>query len=197
MSTFLQASIDPAIVARAQRGDVKAHELVYKTYAKPVYNLAIRILRDPHQAEEVMQDTFIEVIRKIDSFRGDAPVGAWIRRIAANKALMVLRSAWHRLATPLDAEYAAQMEDRIAMGDGMRAVENAELERQLAQLSPVTRAVIWLYDVEGYTHQEIATMMGKTASFSKSQLSRGHEKLRRMMVDAGEVATCMQASNSY
>ena len=197
MSTFLQASIDPAIVVRAQRGDLKAHELVYKTYAKPVYNLAIRILRDPHQAEEVMQDTFIEVIRKIDSFRGDAPVGAWIRRIAANKALMVLRSAWHRLSTPLDDENDGQAEDPIAMGDGLRAVESAELERQLAKLSPVTRSVIWLYDVEGYTHQEIATMMGKTASFSKSQLSRGHEKLRRMMADADEVETCMQVSNSY
>ena len=83
------------------------------------------------------------------------------------------------------------------MGDGLRAVECAELERQLAQLSPVTRAVIWLYDVEGYTHKEVGTMMGKTASFSKSQLSRGHEKLRRMMADAGEVETCMQVSNSY
>ncbi len=197
MSTFLQANIDPAIVSRAQRGDLKAHELVYKAYAKPVYNLAVRILRDPHQAEEVMQDTFIEVIRKIDSFRGDAPVGAWIRRIAANKALMVLRSAWHRLAVPLEAEHDRQTEDHIAMGDGLRAVESAELERHLAQLSPVTRAVIWLYDVEGYTHQEIATMMGKTASFSKSQLSRGHEKLRRMMTDADEVETCMQVSNSY
>ncbi len=197
MSTFLQASIDPAIVSRAQRGDLKAHELVYRAYAKPVYNLAIRILRDPHQAEEVMQDTFVEVIRKIDSFRGDAPVGAWIRRIAANKSLMVLRSAWHRLATPLDAEHEGQAEDRIAMGDGLRAVESAELERHLAQLSPVTRAVIWLYDVEGYTHQEIATMMGKTASFSKSRLSRGHEKLRRMMTDAAEVESCMQVSNSY
>ncbi|MCH8895675.1 MAG: RNA polymerase sigma factor [Proteobacteria bacterium] len=197
MSTFLQASIDPAIVSRAQRGDMKAHELVYKAYAKPVYNLAIRILRDPHQAEEVMQDTFIEVIRKIGSYRGDAPVGAWIRRIAANKALMVLRSAWHRLATPLEAEHERPAEDHLAMGDGLRAVECAELERQLAQLSPVTRAVIWLYDVEGYTHKEIGTMMGKTASFSKSQLSRGHEKLRRMMADAGEVETCMQVSNSY
>ncbi|MCH8930325.1 MAG: RNA polymerase sigma factor [Proteobacteria bacterium] len=197
MSTFLQASIDPAIVSRARRGDLKAHELVYKAYAKPVYNLAIRILRDPHQAEEVMQDTFIEVIRKIGSYRGDAPLGAWIRRIAANKALMVLRSAWHRLATPLDAEHETTAEDRGAAGEGMRAVESAELERQLARLAPVTRAVIWLYDVEGYTHQEIATMMGKTASFSKSQLSRGHEKLRRMMAAAGEVQTCMQVSNSY
>lgn len=197
MSTFLQASIDPAIVSRAQRGDLKAHELLYKAYAKPVYNLAIRILHDPNQAEEVMQDTFVEVIRKIGSYRGDAPVGAWIRRIAANKALMVLRSAWHRLATPLEAEHERPAEDHLAMGDGLRAVEGAELERQLAKLSPVTRAVIWLYDVEGYTHKEIATMMGKTASFSKSQLSRGHEKLRRMMADAGEVETCMQVSNSY
>ena len=197
MSTFLQASIDPAILSRAQRGDLKAHELLYKAYAKPVYNLAIRILHDPNQAEEVMQDTFVEVIRKIGSYRGDAPVGAWIRRIAANKALMVLRSAWHRLATPLEAEHERPAEDHLAMGDGLRAVEGAELERQLAKLSPVTRAVIWLYDVEGYTHKEIATMMGKTASFSKSQLSRGHEKLRRMMADAGEVETCMQVSNSY
>ncbi len=197
MSTFLQASIDPAIVSRAQRGDLKAHELVYRAYAKPVYNLAIRILRDPHQAEEVMQDTFIEVIRKIGSYRGDAPVGAWIRRIAANKALMVLRSAWHRLATPLEDEHERTAVDPVAAGEGMRAVDSAELERQLARLAPVTRAVIWLYDVEGYTHQEIATMMGKTASFSKSQLSRGHEKLRRMMTDAGEVQTCMQVSNSY
>ncbi len=197
MGTFLQASIDPAIVGRAQRGDLKAHELVYRTYAKPVYNLAIRILRDPGQAEEVMQDTFIEVIRKIDTYRGDAPVGAWIRRIAANKALMVLRSAWHRLATPLEAEHESQTEDYSAACGGPGAVTSAELDGHLARLPAVTRAVIWMYDVEGYTHQEIGTMMGKSASFSKSQLSRGHQKLRKMMAVAGEVETCMQVSNSY
>lgn len=196
MSTFLQASVDPAVVARARKGDLKAHELVYRAYARPVYNLALRILRDPNQAEEVMQDTFIEVIRKIGDYRGEAPLGAWIRRIASNKALMILRSAWYRLSSPL--EPAHELRDQQLTPDrGALAVEYGELEVHLNRLPATTRAVIWLYDVEGYTHQEIGKMMGKTASFSKSQLSRGHQKLRDAMAEGGEEESCMQLSNSY
>ena len=194
MSTFLQASIDPAIVRRAQRGDLKAHEMVYRAYARPVYNLALRILRDAHQAEEVMQDTFVEVIRKITHYRGDAPIGAWIRRIAANKSLMVLRSAWHRLAKPIDT---AGEQGMIAADTAMQDVQLGELQNHLASLPAPTRAVIWLYDVEGYTHREIGEMMGKTASFSKSQLARGHQKLRSLIQEADEVEPCMQVSNNY
>ena len=94
MSKFADITIDAAIVKRAARGDTKAHEILYRAYSAPVYSVALRFTRIPAQAEDLTQETFIEVIRSIGRFRGEAPVGMWIRRIAISKALMFLRSAW-------------------------------------------------------------------------------------------------------
>ena len=82
MSKFADISIDAAIVKRAARGDTKAHEILYRAYSAPVYSVALRFTRVPAQAEDLLQETFIEVMRSIAGFRGEAPVGMWIRRIA-------------------------------------------------------------------------------------------------------------------
>jgi RNA polymerase sigma-70 factor (ECF subfamily) len=95
MSKFADIHIDPVIVSKAARGDAKAHEIIYCAFAAPVYSVGLRFTRVPSHAEDLTQETFIEVMRSIPKFRGKAPVGIWIRRIAVSKALMFLRSAWH------------------------------------------------------------------------------------------------------
>ena len=182
MSKFADILIDPAIVKRATRGDAKAHEILYRAFSAPVYSVCLRFTRVPAQAEDLLQETFIEVIRKISQFRGDAPVGIWIRRIAVSKALMFLRSAWHARGQSLDDDWEEITFDGRASAAGSQQHDQAmDLDAALADLPAVGRTVVWLHDVEGYTHKEIAGLMGKTESFSKSQLSRAYQRLRPML----------------
>ena len=182
MSKFADILIDPAIVKRATRGDAKAHEILYRAFSAPVYSVCLRFTRVPAQAEDLLQETFIEVIRKISQFRGDAPVGIWIRRIAVSKALMFLRSAWHARGQSLDDDWEEITFDGRASAAGSQQHDQAmDLDAALADLPAVGRTGVWLHDVEGYTHKEIAGLMGKTESFSKSQLSRAYQRLRPML----------------
>lgn len=182
MSKFADIQIDAAIVAKAARGDAKAHEILYRAYSAPVYSVCLRFTRVPAQAEDLLQETFIEVMRSIAGFRGEAPVGMWIRRIAVSKALMFLRSAWHKRGQSLDDDWDDMPADSVdRCGHPSQPDQAMDLDAALGRLPPVSRAVVWLHDVEGFTHREIANLMGKTESFSKSQLSRAYQRLRPML----------------
>jgi RNA polymerase sigma-70 factor (ECF subfamily) len=191
MSKFADIQIDAAIVRRAARGDAKAHEIIYRAFSSPVYSVGLRFTRVPAHAEDLLQETFIEVMRSIGKFRGEAPLGSWIRRIAVSKALMFLRSAWHSRGQSLDDDWDDMTPGRVEThGVSGRPDEALDLDAALANLPAVSRAVVWLHDVEGFTHKEIAGLMGKTESFSKSQLSRAYQRLRPMLaasVSAGDV----------
>ena len=188
MAGFQTCQIEPEVVAAARRGERAAQEAIYYEYSAAVYTLAARIVGRHELAEEVLQDTFFEVLAKLGSFRGDAPLGAWIRRIAVNKSLMYLRSGWHRYSRPLDIAPEPQSRNM--------EVDESGVAQVLAQLSPMARAVVWLHDVEGYTHSEIGTMMGKSISFSKSQLSRAHVRLRELLTTQTGEMPCMRALNN-
>ncbi len=187
MSKFADIQIDPAIVRRAARGDARAHEIIYRAFAAPVYSLCLRFTRIPAQAEDLVQETFIEVMRSISKFRGEAALGSWIRRIAVSKALMYLRSAWTARGQSLAEDWHEVTPGDVATHGVSGKPEAAlDLDAALANLSSVSRAVVWLHDVEGFTHKEIAKMMGRTESFSKSQLSRAYQRLRPMLVADGD-----------
>jgi RNA polymerase sigma-70 factor (ECF subfamily) len=147
-----------------------------------VFSVCLRFTRVPAQAEDLLQETFIEVMRSIAGFRGEAPIGMWIRRIAISKALMFLRSAWHKRGQSLDDDWQDTVTGDVHTGANPPQPEQAlDLDAALAKLPPVSRAVVWLHDVEGFTHREIAGLMGKTESFSKSQLSRAYQRLRPLL----------------
>ena len=185
MSGFANKSVDPAIVSRAQRGDMKAHEIVFRTLGDPVYTLAFRMTRSAAHADDIVQETFIEVIRSIRNYRQEASLATWVRRIAVSKCLMQMRSAWNRRSvlsgdlTELDRH--SQDESNEDEGAHHRAGLRMDLESALGHLTPTSRAVVLLHDVEGYTHREIGIMMEKTASFSKSRLARAHSRLQEVL----------------
>jgi RNA polymerase sigma-70 factor (ECF subfamily) len=182
MSKFTEIQIDPAIVKRAARGDAKAHEIIYRAFCAPVYSVCLRFTRLPAQAEDLLQDTFMEVIRSVPNYRGEAPLGMWIRRIAISKALMFLRSAWHSRGQSLDDDWEEMtFASKGYATNPVRQDQAMDLEVALANLPEISRTVVWLHDVEGFTHKEIADFMGKTESFSKSQLSRAYQRLRPML----------------
>jgi len=165
------------LVARAQAGDEAALEALFRAFETPVYNLVRRMLRRPEDAEDVVQETFLEVVRNIKQYRGEGHLWGWIRRIASTKALMRIRRDQVRTTESLDEEPGKP---------GMHVGANIDLERAFEHLSETSRAVVWLHDVEGYTHEEIAEQMGRTVSFSKSQLARAHARMRRMLNEGGE-----------
>jgi RNA polymerase sigma-70 factor (ECF subfamily) len=182
MSKFADIKIDPSIVKRAACGDARAHEIIYRSFATPVYSICLRFTKVPAHAEDLVQETFIEVMRSIARFRGEAALGSWIRRIAVTKALMFLRSAWTKRSQSLADDWQDVTEGAVqAHGVSGHPDDAMDLDAALANLSDVARAVVWLHDVEGFTHKEIAGLMGKTESFSKSQLSRAYMRLRPML----------------
>lgn len=178
--------VDDLLLARARGGDLDALETLYNAFSEPVFTLARRLCRSGEEAEEVLQETFLEVVRSIGRFRGDGAFGAWIRRVAVSKALTALRKKRRSDVTvgADDVMSHAKLEvvHRAALEDGWRRVD---LERALARLPDAARVVVWLHDVEGLTHGEIAEVFGRTPSFSKSQLSRAHAKLRTWLGTAG------------
>ncbi len=182
MTNAVIAAIDDIAIQQAKAGDINALERVYRAYQGTVYSLARRICRSAEDAEDVLQETFLEVCRSMGGFRGTVAgsLTAWIKRITASKALMKIRSAKYRDTDELFEDSAPATNS----GDvGLRM----DLESVMQRLSNTSRAVVWLHVVEGYTHEDIAELMGKSVSFSKSQLSRAHARLRKWL---GEEAVC-------
>ena len=181
----ISLAVPDILVARAKSGDLEALEALYRAFETPVYNLALRMLRSPEDAEDVLQETFLEVVRSIKQYRAEGHLWGWIRQIAASKALMRIRRNQVRATEELHEE--------VHQGGGGAGAAHStiparvDLERAFERLSATSRTVVWLHDVEGYTHEEIAEQMGKTVSFSKSQLARAHARLRGMLDAEGAV----------
>lgn len=171
MSRFTSVNVDPGVVRQLRKGNRKAQEVVYSAYADAVFTLARRILRDPDDAEEVVQDTFVDVFRAAHKLKSPAAFGAWLRTTAVNHCLMRLRSPWHKRRDALpDGEAAPRGQTGATEHDAAdRAVD---IDQALARLPAQARMVVWMHCVEGYNHEEIGRAFGRTASFSKSQLAR-------------------------
>jgi RNA polymerase sigma-70 factor (ECF subfamily) len=194
MSSLHTIEISRQVVDRARTGDPDAHEDIYRALSKPVYTLLRRLVSRPAIAEELLQDVFVEILRNLDSYRAIGPFSGWVRSIAISKALMYLRSPWHRGLSWLGTERDLTLHPQAVAV----AVEpfDADLERALAALPAISRAVVWLHDVEEMTHAEIARLFGRTVSFSKSQLARAHVELRaRLETPSGGLA-CMPISRN-
>ena len=181
MSSHFAIDVPGSLIERGAHGDVRAFEQIYRLFERPVYTLALRMLGDADEAQDLLHDAMLQLFRKLGQFRGDAPFWGWLRQIAVNEALMALRRR--------------RRDDEMEDGDGRdwiddhtppppAAADAAQLQRALEALPATTRTVLWLYHAEGYTHDEIATLMQRTPSFSKSQLARGTRRLRDLLQPA-------------
>ena len=196
MSSRFDLSFSDQALARAREGDRVAQAELFAAYGRAVFGLARRMLGRADLAEDMLQDTFVEVLKGLKDFRGEAPVGMWIRRIAVNKCLMHVRSHWHRYRLPLDGAEEATPAEEWLEARGTTPETGLDLERALDALPPEARVVVWLHDVEGYTHVEIARLMQATPSFSKSQLARAYVRMRRWAGGPQEVQACMPVLNN-
>ena len=189
MVRLVEIEIPEDILRKACGGDEAAQVVIYTATAPATFALVRRLIGNRALAEDLFQETMMALFQRLGDFRGEAPLGAWLRQIAVSKCLMFLRSPWHRARLHLesDGETGSALNALITPAPGP---ETFDVERALTSLSPTARAVIWLYEVEGYSHEEIARHFGRSISFSKSQLSRAHVKLREWFEPTGGRQTC-------
>jgi len=178
------------VLARACAGEEAAREVIYAAVAPATLMLIRRMVGQRALSEDIFQDTMMTLFERLPQFRGEAPLGAWLRQIAISRCLMYLRSPWRRVRLRLESiELADECGELALVAPGYRA-ESIDLERALATLPPTARAVVWMYEVEGYSHQEIAREFGRSVSFSKSQLARARARLRAWFEPQGNRQSC-------
>jgi len=167
--------------ARAARGDRRAFERLYRDHVDRVFSVCVRMVGERARAEELTQDVFVRAWEKLGTFRGDSAFSTWLHRLAVNVVLNDRQVERRRRKREDDG-----VEDMDAFAsDEVRPLPvpglSLDLERAIATLPPGARKVFVLHDVEGYTHEEIGTMLGVTAGGCKAQLHRARMLLRRML----------------
>lgn len=170
--------LDELTLAGAKRGDMHACEKIYRMYHVKAFTVAMRVCNNRELAQDVTQEAFINVFRRIKQYRGDSPFWGWLRRVVVNHAISALRKLPRHDAVELQEHMSPRNGDQDGMGQCM------DLEQALQQLSDEDRMVVWLHDVEGYKHLEIARLVGKTESYSKTRLNRARARLRALISDA-------------
>ena len=166
------------LIARCKTGDREAHYRIYKLYARSMYNVSYRITGREEDAEDALQEAFISAFNSLESYRGDATFGAWLKRIVVNKSINVLKKRKHELLPEderwdiAEEEVHEEYREDLTVGRVKKAIE---------ELPDGYRTVLSLYLLEGYDHQEISAIMGISESTSKSQLNRAKMKLREKL----------------
>ena len=182
IETPRSSTSDDGLVDRARRGDVDAFEQLYGMYVGRVYALCLRLTADPVQARELAQDTFVRAWEALPRFRADASFTTWQHRIAVNALLERRRRDRRRTARVSLAEDEEDGESVVAGVVLAPDVATAiDLERAVAALPPGVRRAFVLHAVEGYTHEEIATMTGLAAGTLRAQLHRARQLLIRAL----------------
>lgn len=181
--------VSPSVIAAAQAGDVHAFEQIYLAYRSLVFAVCQRLVKNPAISEELVQDTFLLVIRKIHLFKGRSQFGTWLYQIARNTALMYIRDQQSKDSHESLAQWqeddnkAAQLERVLRVQDSnLRSIaDRVTLERLIAKMAPGYRSTLLLHDIHGYEHQEICEIMSVRQGTSKSQLHKGRKRLRAML----------------
>jgi RNA polymerase sigma-70 factor, ECF subfamily len=171
----------------AQAGNAAAFEFLYQLHGRRVYALCLRMVGNPADAEDLMQEAFLQLFRKIGTFRGESAFSTWLHRMTVNVVLMRLRKkslptdSLEETLEP-DAENSGPKRDVGAPDLRLSgAVDRVNLERSVEKLPPGYRTVFVLHDVQGYEHNEIAEIMGCSVGNSKSQLHKARTRLRELL----------------
>src|SRR5512143_1485516 len=173
----IQPASDLELAKAAAAGDSAAFERLYEQHHRRVYSLCLRMLGDVSQAEDLTQEVFLQVYKKIGSFRGESAFTTWLHRLTVNQVLMHFRKRGVRLEqTTEDGEAPIQIVKGTENPNAMPVVDRIALDKAIAQLPPGYRTVFTLHDIEGHEHEEIARMLGCSVGTSKSQLHKARMK---------------------
>lgn len=174
-------------IRRAQQGDADAFERIYRLHNRRVYALCLRMVGNTAEAEDLAQEAFLQLFRKIATFRGESAFSTWLHRLSVNVVLMRLRKktlAETSLDETADADEESSGPRKDVGGPDLRlsgSVDRVNLERAVEKLPPGYRSIFVLHDVQGYEHNEIATIMKCSIGNSKSQLHKARMRLRQLL----------------
>lgn len=170
------------LARRCREGEAGAFEELYRRHSGRLYSLVFRMAGSATEAEDLLQEIFLNAHRKLGSFRGDSTLGTWLYRLAVNQCLDFLRGRQNRMnraSMSLDDDDA---EEPAAMAPAIpTAVSRIDLERAIARLPAGCRAAFVLHDVEGFDHHEVGRLLGVSDGTSKSQVHKARMKLRAML----------------
>lgn len=163
-------------IAHAKRGSVDAFERLYRLYVRQVFGVCRRLLDSNEDAEDMTQRVFLQAWKRLEGFRGDSGLGTWLRRIAVNLIIDQRRAGWREQLESLGDE-----KDQLPSPRERSPGKVVDLERALGMLARGPRQVLVLHDVEGYTHAEVAALLGVTVGTTKTQLFRARKALREWL----------------
>ena len=173
---------DHALAIAAGKGDMAAFEQLYARHNRRVYSLCLRMTQNVAEAEDLAQEAFIQLFRKIGSFRGESAFTTWLHRLTVNQVLMHFRKRSVKLErTTEEGETPVQIVRGTENPNKMPVLDRISLDHALKQLPPGYRSVFVLHDIEGHEHEEIAKILGVAVGTSKSQLHKARIKLRRLL----------------
>lgn len=191
---------DSDLIKRAQDGDSEAFGALFQKHRPQIYLVCLRMTGNTAEAEDLTQDAFLQVFRKIAAFRGESAFGTWLHRIAVNTVLMHFRKK-PRGQVSLDEPYESDspklrheygIRDRCLVG----CIDRIALARAVEQLPPGYRTIFLLHEVEGYEHQEIAEMLSCTVGNSKSQLHKAKQRFRELLTHSPEAQSSVQSGGA-
>lgn len=177
--------VDPVLL-RAQAGDHRAFAEIYALHKRRIYSLCLRMVGNTTEAEDLTQEVFLQLHRKISTFRGDSAFSTWLHRLTINVVLMQLRRKGLQLIS-LDEAMEPAVDDGPRRSFGAAdpllsgAIDRLTLENAVASLPAGYRLIFLLHDVEGYEHNEIASMLDCSIGNSKSQLHKARLRLRELL----------------
>jgi RNA polymerase sigma-70 factor (ECF subfamily) len=173
---------DLELARRCQTGDAGAFEELYRQHAGRLYSLVLRMAGSAHEAEDLLQEVFLQAHRKLASFRGESSLGTWLYRLGMNYCLDYLRGKQARMGRATESlEEEGILEPAVPAPVVPTAISRMDLERAIARLPQGCRAAFLLHDVEGFEHHEVAAMLGVSEGTSKSQVHKARMKLRAML----------------
>ena len=168
---------DQILVENCLNGDSLAQQELYNKYVQAMYNVAVRMVNNSEDASDIIQEVFVKVFRNLGSFQGDSTIGAWIKKITVNTTLNFLRKAKKNNTTSWEDGMDVPMDEAIDETE----YTMAQIHHAIKQLPERCRVVLTLYLIEGYQHQEIASILDITVSTSKTQYRRGRQLLQGIL----------------
>lgn len=176
------AKSDYDLTQASATGDMAAFEILYERHHRRVYSLCLRMVANATEAEDLSQEVFVQLFRKVGSFRGESAFTTWLHRLTVNHVLMHFRKRGVRLEKTTDEGEIGEMQDFLqAVTERPRFIDRIALDKAIADLPPGYRTVFVLHDVEGFEHEEVASMLGVSVGTSKSQLHKARMRLRDLI----------------
>lgn len=173
---------DLELAARCRAGDADAFEELYRQHARRLFSLVVRMVGSADEAEDLLQEVFLQAHRKLAGFRGESTLGTWLYRLTMNHCLDHLRGRQAKMSRATDSLDDEEAAEPMAPAPAVpAAINRMDLEKAIASLPPGSRAAFLLHDVEGFEHREIAGILGVSEGTSKSQVHKARLKLRALL----------------